>query len=138
MSLKRATTGPWEGRFCWIWVKISHFLNIKTEEWDLKTLLFNYWNGSVLGSKETYFLEVGAYVSLKRATTGLWEGRFCLIWVKISHFLNIKTEEWNLKRLLFNYGIDLALYSVETYFLEVGAYVSIKRATAGFWDGGFC
>ena len=94
---KGATMGVWEGHFCWIWVKISLFWNIKTGEWDLKMLLFNYWNDLVLGLVETCFLEVDAYVSLKLATTGVWEVRFGWIWLKISLFLNIKTGEWNLK-----------------------------------------
>ena len=52
--------------------------------------MFNYWNGLVLGSVQTCFLEVGAYMSLKRATAGLLEGRFCWIWLKISLFLKQK------------------------------------------------
>ena len=47
------------------------YLSIKTGEWDLKISLFNYLINLVLGSLETYFLEVGAYVSLKRATAGV-------------------------------------------------------------------
>ena len=41
-------------------------------------------------------------------------------------FLNTKMEEWHLKTLLFLYWNDLALGSVETSFLEDGAYVSLK------------
>ena len=136
MSLKRATAGLWEDLFCCIWLKILLLFNTKTEEWDLKVLLFNYWNGLVLGSVESSFLEVGAYVSLKRATTGLWEVRFCCIWQKLSLFLNIKADEWDPIALLFNYWYGLALSSVETCFLEVGAYVSLKRA--GLEEGRFC
>ena len=33
--------------------KYHIFLNIKTEQWDLKILLFNYWNDIALGSVET-------------------------------------------------------------------------------------
>ena len=69
----------------------SHiFINIKTKEWDLKVLLFNFFNCLVSGSVQTYILEVGAYVCLKRATAGIWEGRFCWIWLKISLFLKYK------------------------------------------------
>ena len=138
MSLKRATAGLWEDLFCCIWLKILLLSNTKTEEWDLKVLLFNYWNGLVLGSVKSSFLEVGAYVSLKRATTGLWEVRFCCIWLKLSLFLNIKADEWDLIDLLFNYWYGLALSSVETCFLEVGAYVSLKRATTGLEEDRFC
>ena len=62
------------------------FLNIKTAKWDLKKLLFNYWNDLALGSEETYALDVGAYMPLKRATWGVLEGRFCWIWLEVSHF----------------------------------------------------
>ena len=52
--------------------------------------MFNYSNAFALGSVQTYFLEVGSYVSLKRATAGLWEGRFCWIWLKISQLFKNK------------------------------------------------
>ena len=55
------------------------FLNIKTEEWDLNILLFIYWEDLALGSAEIYYLEDSAYVSLKEATTRVYEGRFCWI-----------------------------------------------------------
>ena len=63
--------------------KYHNFLNIKTGESNLKILLFNYWKDLALGSAETYSLEVGAYVSLKRVTASFWEIRFCWILVKI-------------------------------------------------------
>ena len=47
------------------------FLKYKTKEWDLKSLLFNYWNDLVLSSVKTRFLEVGAYVFLKWLTADL-------------------------------------------------------------------
>ena len=137
MSLKRTTAGLWEGLLCCVWLKILLLSNTKTEEWDLKVVMFNYWNGLVLGSVESSFLEVGTYVSLKRATTGLWEVRFCCIWLKLSLFLNIKADEWDLIALLFNYWNGLALSSVETCFLEVGAYVSLKLTTTGLEEGRF-
>ena len=64
--------------------KYHTVLNIKSEEWDLKILLLNSSNDHVLGSGETNFLEVSAYLD-----------------------------------------------SVETYFLEDGTYVSVKRAVTG-------
>ena len=57
---------------------------------NIKIFLFNYWKNLVLGSVETYFLEVGAPISLKRATAGVWEGRFCWIWLEISDFFKYK------------------------------------------------
>ena len=50
---------------------------------------------------------------------------------KISLFLKYKNGESDLKILLFNYWSDLALGSVEIYFLEVGAYASPKKAITG-------
>ena len=55
-----------------------------------KHLLFNDWNDLILGPVETYSLEVGAYMSLKRATSGVWEGGFCWIRVKISDCFKYK------------------------------------------------
>ena len=69
------------------------FLNIKKDEWDLTILLFNYWNDLVSGLVEAYFLEVDAYVCVKRATAGVWEGGFCWIWLEISHFFKYKNGE---------------------------------------------
>ena len=114
------------------------FLNAKTGEWDPKVLLFNYWDDLVLGWVEIYFLEVARYVSLKRTTTVVWDGHFCWIWVKIPRFLGIKTGECDLKNLLFNYWNHLALGSLETYFMEVGAYVSLKRAKISVWECRLC
>ena len=71
--------------------KFHIFLNIKAEECDLRLLWFNYWNDLVLGSVETYFLEVGAYVSLKRATVRPWEVRFSWIWPEMSHLFKYKS-----------------------------------------------
>ena len=55
-------------KFDW---KYHIFLNIKTEEWDLKIWLIIYWNDLALDSVETYFLEHGVYPSLKGATAGV-------------------------------------------------------------------
>ena len=66
------------------------FLNIKTREWNLKILLLNYLNDLALCSVETYFLKVGGYVFCKLNTTGVWEGRFCWICLKIPQFLKHK------------------------------------------------
>ena len=173
--------------FAEFWWKDHNFLNMQTGELGPTISLFNYWNDLVLGSEETCFLEVGAYVRLKRATGGVRKCRFCWIWVKIPQFFenknvrvgpkdftvwllkwcclrlsrnvfygsqsirvsgtghhsslrvsfllnlaenitflkNIKTEEWDLKNLLFNCWNDLVLGSVEIYFLEVGAFLSL-------------
>ena len=118
--------------------KYHNFLKIKTEEWDLKILLFDYWHDLTLGSVETCFLEIDSYVSLERATTGLWEGCFCLILVKILRFFKYKNGGVGPKILLFNYWNDLLLDLEEPFFLVFGASVSLKGATAGVWEGRFC
>ena len=136
VSLKQVTAVVWEDRVYRIWVKIQQFLYVKTGDLDLKISLFNYSDDLVLHWAESHFLNIDVYLSLKQAPTGLWGVRLCWIWVKIPQFLsNIKTGEWNLKNSLFNYWNDLMLGWVETYFLEVGAYVcgtSHYRCLKGF------
>ena len=56
--------------------KYHIFLKMKMEEWDRKILLSNYWNDLALGSVETYFFEVTAYMCLKGATAGVLRGSF--------------------------------------------------------------
>ena len=102
---------------------------------NLMIWLFNYWRDLALGSAGTYFLEVGAYLSLNRATAAFWEGRFCWILQRnYIDFLNITTEYHEFLCLI----TEIRLRSVETYFHEVGSYVCLKRAAAGVWEGRFC
>ena len=56
-------------------------------EWDLTIFLFNYWNDLVLASVETYFLEVGAYMSVEGATASVWEVIFAEFDFKFHIFL---------------------------------------------------
>ena len=117
--------------------KHNSFLNIKTGEWYLKILLFDYWKDLALGSLET--------CSWKSVHTCLWNEPpqlservvFAKFEWKHHNFWNIKTSEWDLQILLFKYWKDLVLGTVETYFLGVGAYVSLKRAPTGVWEGSF-
>ena len=95
--------------------KYHNFLNIKTGNCYLK-LLFDYWNDLVLGSIEAYFMEVGAHVSLKRATAGVWGFILAEFKWKYQNSLNIKTRKWDLETLLFDYWNYLVLGSVEIYF----------------------
>ena len=87
--------------------KYHIFLSVKTGEWDLNVLLFNCWNDLVLGSVETYFLEVGAYVSLKLATTGVSDGHFCWTSVNISSFFKYKKGRVGPK----NFAVELLKWS---------------------------
>ena len=96
------------GRCLTMWFLLNLSENITffkyKDEWNVKMFMFSYRNDLVLGSIETFF---DAYLSLKRATTGLWDGRFCWVWVKISHFFK---QNWDLRSLLLNYGSDLILW----------------------------
>ena len=66
----------------------------KIEKGTRRSSLYQNNNGSTitdeLGRTKSTFLEVAAYMSLKWVTTGVWEGRFCWIWVKIAHFFKNK------------------------------------------------
>ena len=81
--------------FEWI---CQNFLNIKTGEWDLNVLLSNYWKDLVLVSGETYFLEVAAYVSLKRAAAGVLEGFFGQFEWEYYIYLSIKAGDLDLNK----------------------------------------
>ena len=137
--------------------KYHCFWNRKTGEWNLNILLFNYWNDFPEAHyKHTFWKLVHtchwnepAEVSERVAFTAFEWKYHC--------FRNIKMGEWYLPLLLFNYwnspGLgsietyflefcayvslkmwnDLALGSLQTYFLVVGAYVSLKRTTTGVW-----
>ena len=92
VCLKGATAGVWEGRFCWTWLEISRLFKYKNGGVVPKDFIVSMLKRFFLGWEETYFLEVGAYISLKGATAGLLEDRPCWIWQEISHFfLNIKS-----------------------------------------------
>ena len=53
--------------------------------------------------------------SLKQEATGVWEARFCRIWVKILHFFKYKNGGVGPKYFI-NYWNDFVLGSVEIYF----------------------
>ena len=69
------------------------FSNVTVRECELKIFCLIYWIDLVLDLVQTNFLEVGAYGSLKPATAGVWQSRFCWIWVKISLFFKYK-DRW--------------------------------------------
>ena len=89
--------------FCEIEWTYHCFSHIKKGKWHLKIFWFNYWKDLALGSVETVFLEVGAYVFLKPATTGVWEGRFCWMWVKTSLFSKYENRGVGPKKFLAAY-----------------------------------
>ena len=132
VSLKVATKGPLRGKKLWKYIFLGCFSKVKTEECDTKRLKFFYQFGITISCLVTYFLEVGARVSLKVATKGslkitlkiskkLWK------YIFLGCFSKAKTEEceqkvWN---VFDQFGI---IPFSATYFLEVGACVSLKVA----------
>ena len=119
---KWANAGVSECRFYWIWLEISRLFKYKNGGVETKNFIVELLKWSFLRFSRNIFFGTRCIVSVKRATTGVWEGLFCWSWLEISHFLNIKTEESKLKILSFNYLNDFFLDSVETYFLEGGKY----------------
>ena len=109
------------------------FSKAKTEECDKKV-----WNvfdqfGVNKPCSTTYFLEVGARVSLKLATKWFLTGKKKLWKFSFSGcFYKAKTEEFNQKvwNIFSQFGIGKPCST--KYFLEVGARVSLKLATKGF------
>ena len=87
-------------------------------EWKLKNSYL--WNDLALGSVETYFLEVGACVSLKKNDQRCLVGLFLLNWMKISLFSKFINGEIGTKKTFFNWN-GLVLASVEIFFLEFDA-----------------
>ena len=91
--------------------------------------------GITMPSSATYFLEVGAHISLKVATKGsirgkkLWKFRF------LGSFSKLKTEECDKKvwNVFDQFGITIPCS--DTYFLEVGTRVLLKLVTKGFIRG---
>ena len=53
-----------------------HFFNYKNGLLGPNNFIAELLKCFALALVQTYFLEVGAYLSLKGATTGVWEGRF--------------------------------------------------------------
>ena len=76
-------------------------------------------------------MEVGARVSLKVATKVSIRGKKLQKFRICGCFSITKTEEWDQKvcNLFYQFGISLSCSA--TYFLEVGARVSMKLATKG-------
>ena len=110
------------------WVKILTFL--KSIYWGVgtKSFLFLKWSWPRLsrnifsGNGCIFISEKGQYKCLI--------GSFLLNWVKISKFLKSINGEVGLKKM-FCYWIGVVVGSVKTYFMEVGAYVSLIRAIIG-------
>ena len=98
--------------------KYHILLNMKAEEWDLEILFSNYRKYLALVLEEIYFLEVGAYVSLKGATRGVSEGHLAEFDWKYHIFWKINSEKWDRKVLFYNYWNNLVLGLVETCFSQ--------------------
>ena len=133
VSLKVASRVSLRGKKLWKFRFLDCFSKGKTEECDP-----NVWNifnqfGITIPCSATYFLEVGARVSLKVATKGSLRGKKSA--KKISFlgcFSKAKTEEcdqniWSLSDKFGN-----IMTGSDTYFMEVSAHVSLRVATDDF------
>ena len=89
--------------------------------------MFFYQNGVGKPCSATYFFEVGTRVLLKLAAKGFLRRK------KISfQVVFLKEKRRYVTKKFEMFLIDLALSLSATYFLEVGARVSLKIATKEF------
>ena len=78
----------------------------------------------------TYFLEVGARISLKVATKGSLTGKKKLQKFSIlGSFSKAETETCDKKNRSFSDEFGMIMQGSDTYFLEVSSYVSLEVAT---------
>ena len=127
VSLKVATKGPLRGKKLWKYIFLGCFSKVKTEECDTKRLKFflSIWHYNILfsyifpGSRGTRFIESSTKGSLRGKK--LWNFSFS------GCFSKAKTEECEQK--VWNVFDQFAIIPFSaTYFLEVGACVSLKVA----------
>ena len=131
LSLKVATKGFITDKKIWKLRFLSYFSKGKTEECDQKVWnIFDQFDITIPCS-DTYFLEVGARVLLEVATKSfirgkkLWKFRF------LGCFSKEKTEECDQKVWNVFDQFDITIPCSDTYFLEVGARVSLQVVTKG-------
>ena len=79
---------------------------------------------------ETYFLEVSVHALLKAATKGFFRKKKLAF---LGYFSEARTEECNEKSKSVCNRFGIIIPCSATYFLEVGAHVSLKVATKVFW-----
>ena len=135
VSLKLAAKGFLDVKKLWKFSFSDRSSKAKTDEYDQK--VWNVFDEFGIGTpcSTTYFLEVGTRVSLKLTTKEFLRAKKLL---KLSYwgcFSKAKTEECNQKvpDVFDQIGVDKPCST--TYFLEVGACVSLKVATKGFLRG---
>ena len=103
--------------------------------WPKKKLSLSDKFGMLISGLDTYFLEVSAHSLPKVATKISFRGKKYENLVFLGCFWETKTEESNQKDLSVWHRFCIIIpYSV-TYFLEVGARVSLKVATEVFFRG---
>ena len=101
--LKKAAIGVWEGRFCWIWVKISQFFNYNNSGVRPKNFIVYMLKRSCLGLiRNTLCASRCIRVSETNHHRCLI-GSFTEFEWEYHKFSSTKTGEWDLKILLFNY-----------------------------------
>ena len=119
----------------WKFRTLGCFSKSNTEECGQK--VWNIFEQIAVGKpcSTTYFLEVGARVSLKLATKGFLRGKNTLKIYLFRLFSKAKTEECDQKVSNVFDQFDIAKPFSTTHFLEVGARISLKLAIKGFLRG---
>ena len=100
-----------------------------------KTLkyLWLIWNS--FSGTGTFFLEVGASLSLKLATKRSFRGKKTWKFRFLGGFCKSKTEECDHKNWIFSDEFEMLMPGSNTHFLEVSVHVSLKVATKGSFRG---
>ena len=113
----------WKFRFSGCFSKVK---TVKSNQkvWDV----FDQF-GITIPCSSTYFLEVGARVSLKVATKGSLGGKNILKIKFLGCFSKAKTQECEQKVWNIFDQLGITIRCSPTYFLKVGARVSLKVAT---------
>ena len=100
-----------------------------------KTLkyLWLIWNSC--SGTGTFFLEVGACLSLKLATKRSFRGKKTWEFRFLGGFCKSKTEECDHKNWIFSNEFEILMPGSNTNFLEVNVHVSLKATTKGSFRG---
>ena len=89
----------------------------------------------IIPCSATFFLEVGARLSLKLATKLSFRGKELSEFRFSGYFSKPKTEECDQKNWRFSNKFGMLMLGSNTYFLEVSAHVSMKVANKGSFRG---
>ena len=133
--LKVATKGSFRGKKSENLAFLGYFSEEKSEECSLKDWSVCNIFGIITSSSATYFLEVGARVSLKVATEVFLEIKKLLKFRFLDYFSKAKTEECDQEDLSVSDTFGIVTPCSATYHLDVRTPVSLKLATKASFGG---